>query len=187
MIFKTIHDIKVSSIVLGTDTFGTDTSEAESFALLDNFLELGGTTVDTARVYGCHYGGGDGISELTVGKWLASRKCRDRVVISTKCAHPPLDSMTTGRLSREEIESDIDASLRALGVDYIDILWLHRDDTSRSVEEIVDTLNLKLEGGALRPGKRLRTAHGQGWLCCKPAQVVRREECARLLRRPHAC
>ncbi len=150
MIFKTIHDIKVSSIVLGTDTFGTDTSEAESFALLDNFLELGGTTVDTARVYGCHYGGGDGISELTVGKWLASRKCRDRVVISTKCAHPPLDSMTTGRLSREEIESDIDASLRALGVDYIDILWLHRDDTSRSVEEIVDTLNLMVQKGKIR-------------------------------------
>lgn len=150
MIYKTIHDIKVSSIVLGTDTFGSDTSEAESFALLDKYFELGGNTVDTARVYGCHYGSGDGISEQTVGKWLASRKCRDKVVISTKCAHPPLDAMTTGRLSRQEIESDIDASLRALGVDCIDILWLHRDDTSRSVEDIIDTLDAMVQKGKIR-------------------------------------
>ena len=151
MIFKTVGDnIKVSSLALGADTFGTDTSEADSFLLMDQYFELGGNTIDTARVYGSHYGGGDGVSELTIGKWLSERKRRDKVIISTKCAHPPLDSMTTGRLSKQEIESDIDGSLRALGTDYIDILWLHRDDVSRSVEEIVDTLDEMVKKGKIR-------------------------------------
>lgn len=151
MIFKTVGDgIAVSSLALGTDTFGTDTSLADSFTLMDQYLDFGGNTIDTARVYGCHYGGGDGISEQTIGKWLSERKCRDKVILSTKCAHPPLDSMTTGRLSKQEIESDVDASLRALGTDYIDILWLHRDDADRSVEEIVDTLDELVKKGKIR-------------------------------------
>lgn len=123
MIFKTIHDIKVSSIVLGTDTFGTDTSESESFALLDSFLELGGTTVDTARVYGCHYGGGER-HQRAYGRQVArlAQVPRQGCHLDQMARTPPLDSMTTGAALPRRIESDIDAEpARSSGVDCIEL------------------------------------------------------------------
>ena len=81
MIYKTIQKLEVSSIVLGTDTFGSITSETDAFSLMDCYREFGGNTIDTARVYGCHNGCGCGVSEQTVGKWLADRKGRDKVCL----------------------------------------------------------------------------------------------------------
>lgn len=150
MIFKQVGDIKVSSVVLGTDAFGTSISEKDSFDLMDTYFELGGNTIDTARVYGCHHGGSCGASEQTIGRWMASRKCRSKIIISTKCAHPRIDTMNTGRLSEREIESDIDESLLALGTDYIDILWLHRDDMNRVADEIVNSLEKMVSKGKIR-------------------------------------
>lgn len=151
MIFKTFHsNIQVSQIVLGTDVYGTDVSEQTSFELMDRYVALGGNTLDTARVYGTNGFGTPSISELTIGKWLKARGGRDKLIISSKCAHPPVDHMDRSRLSAKEIEQDIDENLMALQTDYIDILWLHRDDTSVAVEGIVDTLNRMVQKGKIR-------------------------------------
>jgi len=150
MNFKNINDIKVSSVVLGSDSFGTIIDEKTAFSLMDKFCYLGGNTIDTARVYGAHFGGKIGDSEAVIGKWLAQRGKRDDVVISTKCAHPNLATMNISRLSKKEIEDDVDKSLQALGTDYIDILWLHRDDINVGANEITDTLDELVKKGKIR-------------------------------------
>ena len=145
MIYKSFgKNLNVSSIVLGCDVYGSDLSEKTSFELLDSYLSLGGNTIDTARMYG------NGASEQTIGKWLSERKCRDKVIISTKCAHPPVSDMKKSRLSAKEIFSDVDQSLLALNCDYIDILWLHRDDESLPVCNIIDSLNALVLAGKVR-------------------------------------
>lgn len=140
--------LEISRIMLGTDYFGTAVTEETAFALLDTFVEAGGNCVDTARVYAEWLPGGKGASETLVGKWMKSRGNRERIILSTKGGHPPLENMHCGRLSRRDIESDLDESLRALGTDCIDLYWLHRDEVSRPVEEIMETL-----GGLISKGK----------------------------------
>jgi len=151
MIFKTINnDIKTASIVLGTDIFGTGLPENDAIELIDQYVEMGGNTIDTARVYGTMTGSYMSKSEETVGAWLKSRGGRDNIVISTKCAHPPIGNMAQSRLSLAEIEQDIDESLISLQTDYIDIEWLHRDDLNVPVEGIIDALNGMVKKGKIR-------------------------------------
>lgn len=96
----TITDgLSVSPISLGTVSFGTGLSEADCFAQLDRYAQIG-NLIDTARVNGDWTPGPRGKSDRIIGKWLASRRCRDRVIISTKGGHPRLDSMNVPRLSR---------------------------------------------------------------------------------------
>lgn len=147
---KIIGRLKVSPVVLGTDVYGTVLSEKDAFAMLDNYTQLGGNTIDTARMYACWEPNGGGKSEETIGKWLKLRGGRDKTIISTKCAHPPIENMSMHRLDRAEILSDVDKSLLALGTDYIDILWLHRDDIGVEVECIIDTLNTLVKQGKIR-------------------------------------
>lgn len=130
----------VSIMGFGTVSLGTEISERDSFALLDAFVEMGGNLIDTARVYGDFAHFIPGGSEECIGRWLAARKNRSEILLSTKGAHPDLRSMHTPRMSKAEIESDLNDSLRALGTDYIDLYWLHRDDENRPVAEIVETL-----------------------------------------------
>lgn len=153
------QDICVSQIVLGTDVYGTDLPRADAFSLLDAYMAQGGNTLDTARMYG------KGVSEQTIGSWLKERKCRSKVILSSKCAHPPVSDMTCSRLSREEIESDVNESLQALGTDYIDILWLHRDDVQVPVSGIIDTLN-----GLVKQGK-IRCFGGSNWTAARFAEA----------------
>ena len=147
---KIIGGLQISPVVLGTDVYGTVVSEKDAFSLLNNYIELGGNTIDTARMYACWEPNGAGKSEQTIGKWLKQLGGRDQMIISTKCAHPPIENMSNHRLDRAEIFSDVDESLSALGTDYIDILWLHRDDVRVGVEGIVDTLNLLVKQGKIR-------------------------------------
>ncbi len=138
---------KISRIALGTDVYGSALDSGMSISLLDNYCELGGNVIDTASVYG---GEDEHISEKLIGKWLKSKHNRDKLFISTKGGHPKTSDMSISRLSRKEIESDIDNSLKNLGVDYIDIYWLHRDDASIAVSEIMDTLNTLVKKGKTR-------------------------------------
>ncbi|HIU48396.1 MAG TPA: aldo/keto reductase [Candidatus Avimonoglobus intestinipullorum] len=158
--------IELSQVVLGTDYFGTTRSREDSFRMMDAYTERGGNVLDTARVYGAWFPGGDGASERTVGAYVKERGLRHKIVISSKAGHPPLDDMHQGRLDRAEITADVDTGLLQLGTDYIDILWLHRDDVSKPVEEIIDTLDgLVKQGKILSYGasnwtaKRLREAN----------------------------
>lgn len=152
MLMKKINhtDLYLSSICLGTDDFGTTVEKKRAFDVLDYYHENGGNVLDTARVYASWIPGGAGMSEKTIGEWMKARGARNDIVISTKCAHPNLDSMQISRLSAEELESDVDQSLLALGVDCIDIMWLHRDDEKRPVSGIMDSLNRIVKKGKVR-------------------------------------
>lgn len=153
-------DLDISEVVLGSDYYGEGIDAGTAASFMDYFIEKGGNTIDTARLYT------GGRSEAVIGAYLKDRGIRDKIVISTKCAHPPLGNMQKSRLSREEIESDIDLSLSALCTDYIDLLWLHRDDKSIPVGGIVESLNEMVRKGKIRYfgasnwcGERLREAN----------------------------
>lgn len=144
---------EVSKLCLGTSSFGTGVSRENAFAQMDFFFGKGGNFFDSARVYADWVPGGHGASEKTLGAWIRERKLRDKVVISTKGAHPDLKTMHIPRMSPGEIRSDLGESLEALGTDYIDVYFLHRDDVSRPVEEILDTLEgCRKEGKVLHYG-----------------------------------
>lgn len=123
---------KVSRFVLGAGPMGDPLSEADSFALLDAFAAAGGNAIDTARIYA------DGKSEAVVGRWLNARSDRADFFLITKCAHP--DETKKHRLSKKDLDADIYTSLETLGLSYIDLLFLHRDDESVPVSDVIDGL-----------------------------------------------
>src|SRR5690554_6702746 len=108
--------LKVSELCLGTMTFGRETPEAESVAMLDAFVAAGGNFIDTADVYS--HGG----SEEILGRWLnAPGRQRDDFVVATKVRYPMGETPNATGLSRKHILSGITASLRRLQTDYIDL------------------------------------------------------------------
>ena len=140
-----------SVIGLGTMIFHPDT-QARDHALLDAFVDAGGTYVDTAEVYGAveeH-----GWSEMVIGEWLAARpERRDRIILATKglipgyCAplHPGGASIDPDR-----IHAAIEGSLARLKTDCLDIWMFHRDDPSLAVGPLVDALDEEVRAGRIR-------------------------------------
>ena len=158
--------LSVSPLCLGGTLFGNTITEAETFALLDRFVALGGNFIDTARIYSDWVPGELRRSERILGDWLRDRGHRSRLVLATKGAHPFIDSPTTPRSSTAEIRDDLEGSLRTLRTDVIDLYWLHRDDPSRPVGHFIDLLNTFLREGKIRAfgasnwtAARLRAAH----------------------------
>lgn len=139
-----ICDMELTNIVLGTDGYGERIPEETAIQLLDFYIHRGGNVIDTARLYT------GGLSEEIIGRYLQHTRARNKVYISTKCSHPPLEDMSHNRLDAESIENDIDTSLKALHIDTIDIVWLHRDDISVPVEPIIDALNNMIAKGKIR-------------------------------------
>lgn len=138
--------INSSKILLGTAYFGDTISSEESFKIMDKYVEMGGTHIDTARLYA------DGESEKVIAAWLKSRKPQG-VHVSTKGAFPDAKAPNVPRLSEKEVRYDLELSLAALECDRIEFYWLHRDDESRPVCEIVDYMNKFVnEGKILRFG-----------------------------------
>jgi len=139
-------DKPVSTLVLGTAFYRLDTKE-HWFDLLDAFLRLGGTAIDTARQYG--------ESEAVVGEWLQSRGVREEMVVITKCGHRdgklPADDLSA--MVREELE----ASLASLRTDCVDVYMLHRDNQSIPVAEIMDRLNIEIDS------RRVRALGASNW------------------------
>ena len=136
--------LKMSKFVFGGCSLTPMGNIENAFRALDRYMELGGNTIDTARVYG---GFESFDNEDIIGKWISSRRNRDKIILVTKGAHPPIGDMHSSRLSRECIFSDIDTSLRKLGVECVDIYFLHRDDPNMSVGEIIDTLDILVKQG----------------------------------------
>ncbi len=134
---------KSSRILLGTAYFGDGISEEDSFGIMDAYVAMGGTHIDTARLYA------DGKSEEIVGKWVRERKAFD-IQVSTKGGFPKADAPEVGRLSESEIREDLDKSLKATGFDCIDFYWLHQDDEKREAGEIIETLNALVKEGKIR-------------------------------------
>lgn len=130
-------------IILGSTAFGMDELLDKSFEHMDAYRSFGGNWIDTARVYGRMLGD----SERAIGAWLRERKCRDEIIIGTKGGHPPFENMHSGRLDRENLRFDMEESLSNLGVSGVDVYYLHRDDVSRPVGDILETLNGFVEEG----------------------------------------
>ncbi len=142
--------LAVSALCLGSADMGTKIERQLSFQLLDAFLDAGGNFIDTAAVYSDWVAGERNRVEKLLGEWLVSSGKRQQIVLATKGAHPELSSMHISRLSQADIAHDILTSLKNLHTDQIDLYWLHRDDTSRPVAEIIDTLNQHVHEGHIR-------------------------------------
>jgi len=134
---------EVSALALGAMLFGTATDEATSFAVLDRFVEAGGTFIDTSDNYAFwHNGDMGGQSEELLGRWLRSRDAYDRVVIATKLGARPLAPGTgyidnPEGLSAKAIRTAVEGSLERLGVERLDLLYAHIEDRAVPVEETV--------------------------------------------------
>lgn len=143
--------LQVSPICLGTGEIGTSIANEEAFQLLDSYIEHGGKFLDTAHNYGDWVKDAPrSASEKTIGDWMQARGNRDEIILATKGAHWHLDAPEVPRLSRQDIEDDLNGSLEALRTDHIDLYWLHRDDTARPVEDILETLNAQVQAGKIR-------------------------------------
>lgn len=154
----------VSSLCLGTMTFGKESTEEVSHAQLDRFVERGGNFVDTANVYS------RGVSEEIVGRWLQNRPgARDQVVIATKGRFAMGEGPNDVGLSRVGLTRALDASLRRLQVDSVDLYQAHAWDALTPLEE-----TLRFFDDAVRAGK-IRYAgvsNFLGWQLQKAAMLT---------------
>ncbi len=141
--------IEVAPLVLGGNVFGWTVDEAASHRLLDAFVAGGFNAIDTADVYSRWIPGHKGgESETVIGSWLRARGQRDRVVIATKCG---MDMGGDHKgLSKRWIAEAVEASLRRLGTDYIDLYQAHADDASTPLEETLGAYAELVRGGKVR-------------------------------------
>lgn len=137
--------IRVSPLGLGTMTFGAETDEADAVAQLDRYRESGGTFIDTADVYG----GGE--SERIIGRWLADRGHNDMIVATKGRFAPPVGSSGA---SRRALVRSVDASLDRLGVEAIDLYFVHGWDDDTPVDDTLRTLSDLIAAGKI---------HNVGW------------------------
>jgi aryl-alcohol dehydrogenase (NADP+) len=162
--------LSVSRLCLGTMTFGLQCDEAESIAILDAAAEGGIDFLDTADVYPL---GGDkdtvGRTEEIVGRWLKGK--RERYILATKCVGRMGPKPWNQGMSRKHILDAIDASLKRLGTDYVDLYQLHGYDPTTPLDEAIDALDTVVRTGKARyvgvsnwPAYRLARAIGRGEL-----------------------
>lgn len=148
-------DLDVSAISLGCAEFGGGTAESDAFDLLDRYVDGGGNFIDTASFYGRWLDNSENYSESVIGRWMKARGNRASIVVGTKGGHPEFSPgfetrPLVHRLSRADIASDLDESLRHLGTDYIDLYWLHYDDPARPVADMIETLEENARAGKIR-------------------------------------
>ncbi|MEW6045075.1 MAG: aldo/keto reductase [Bacillota bacterium] len=155
--------LKVSELCLGTMTFGREASEDESIRMLDRFAEAGGNFIDTANVYA------GGVSEEILGRWLRGKR-RDDYVIATKVRFPMGGGPNDAGLGRKHIIQALDASLRRLGTDYVDLYQVHCWDPATPLEETLSTLDHVVRQGKVR---YLGASNYSGWQLQKAIDVAR--------------
>jgi aryl-alcohol dehydrogenase-like predicted oxidoreductase len=167
MRFRTLGQsgCSVSVLALGTMTFGSETDEAASHAQLDKFFDVGGNLIDTADVYS----GGE--SESIIGRWLGkqSPEVRDQAVIATKGRFPTGGGPNDVGLSRRHLMRAIDASLRRLGIECIDLYQVHAYDPLTPIEETLRALD-----DAVRAGKAhyVGLSNFTGWQVQKVVDIA---------------
>ena len=170
-------DLAVSRICLGTMTWGRQNSEAQAFEQMDFALDQGVNFFDTAELYsGPPSEETYGATERIIGNWFKSRGNRDQVILASKIAcknvagqNPPVDYMRSGamRLDRANVRAAVDASLKRLQTDYIDLYQVHwperrsnffgrlgyeheNGDTSTPIAETLDALDEQVKAGKIR-------------------------------------
>ncbi len=136
-------NLQVSEACLGAMTFGKETNEADSHSIMDYFVEQGGNFIDTANMYS------KGASETIVGNWLKNRKRKD-LVIATKMYWPMSDAPDAKGSNKKQITREIEASLKRLNTDYVDLYYMHFWDSETPLEETYSALNDLVKQGKIR-------------------------------------
>jgi aryl-alcohol dehydrogenase-like predicted oxidoreductase len=155
--------LRVSELCLGAMTFGREASEESSYQMLDRYVDAGGNFIDTANVYG------DGVSEEIVGRWLRGKN-REEVVIATKVRFRMGPGTNDIGLSRKHILANLDASLRRLGTDYVDLYQMHMWDPNTPLEETLSTFDGLVRSGKVR---YLGASNVTGWMLQKAIDLSR--------------
>jgi aryl-alcohol dehydrogenase-like predicted oxidoreductase len=141
--------MQVSRLCLGTMTFGLQCDEPTSFAILDRAAEAGVTFLDTADVYPL---GGTldsvGRTEQIVGKWLRGK--RDRFIVATKCGGRTGPAPWQQGTSRKHVLDAVDASLKRLGTDYVDLYQIHHHDPGTPSDETLEAFDTVVRSGRAR-------------------------------------
>lgn len=156
--------LRVSELCLGAMTFGRETEKEDSFRIMDRFVEAGGNFIDTADVYT------GGASEDIVGQWLKGKN-RDDLVIATKVRFAMGGGPNDVGLSRKHILAGVEASLRRLGTDYIDLYQVHAWDPKTPLEETLSTLNELVRQGVVR---YIGASNFRGWQLQKAVDTSKR-------------
>ncbi|MBW6522572.1 aldo/keto reductase [Sphingomonas sp. RHCKR47] len=142
-------DLKIAPLVLGGNVFGWTADRDASFAVLDAFVDGGGTMIDTADVYSAWVPGhSGGESETMIGEWLRASGKRDRVQIATKVGMLPGDGGE--KLAPARIAAACDASLQRLGTDHIDLYFAHQDDEATPQNAVAEAFAKLVEAGKVR-------------------------------------
>ena len=141
--------LHIAPLAFGGNVFGWTTDESTSFALLDAFVAAGFNFIDSADVYSrWHPGNQGGESEVILGKWLKARGNRDKVIVATKLGIEMGPGMKG--LSRSYMMQAVEASLRRLQTDYIDLYQSHRDDPDTPIEETLSAYAELIKQGKVR-------------------------------------
>ena len=139
--------LAVSPLALGTMTFGTarwGSAEATSRAVFNAYLEAGGNFIDTADVYS------GGRCEEMLGQFIAERATRDSVVIATKSGFSTGQGLHTGGNGAKQMHSALEASLKRLRTDHVDMFWVHVWDSVTPAEELLETMSQLIRAGKAR-------------------------------------
>ena len=134
----------VSTLCLGSMTFGKESDEPTAHRQLDRFVAAGGTFIDTANVYQ------HGVAEEMIGRWLAGHNHRDDLVIATKARMPMGDGPNDVGLSRQHLMRAVEDSLRRLQTDHIDLYQMHCWDALTPLEETLAALDDLVHAGKVR-------------------------------------
>jgi aryl-alcohol dehydrogenase (NADP+) len=167
--------LSVSRLCLGTMTFGVQCDEKQSFAIMDTSAEGGIDFLDTADVYPL---GGDrstvGRTEEIVGRWLKGK--RHDYILATKCVGPMGPKPWEQGMSRKHVLDSIDASLRRLGTDYVDLYQLHGYDAATPIDEALAALDTVVSSG------KARYVGVSNWMAHRLARALGRSEVKNLVR-----
>ncbi len=160
--------VKVSALCMGTMTFGREADEETSEAMFHRCREVGINFFDTANVYA------GGRSEKILGRLIAD--CRDEIVLATKAGFPTGDDVNAQGLSRRHLTLAVEASLKRLGTDRIDLFYVHRFDPNTPMEETLRALDdLVHQGKILYPA----VSNWAAWQIAKALGISERERLAR--------
>ena len=157
-----VSGLKVSKLWLGTMMFGDQTTEAEAANIVAASFDAGLNAIDTADVYA----GGE--SERITGRLIAAQ--RDHWVLATKLANPTGPGPNQRGLSRRHIMQAVDASLARLGTDWIDVLYLHREDPTTPLEETLTAVAQLIERGKVH---HFGVSNYRAWRVARVAEMCR--------------
>lgn len=167
--------LSVSRLCLGTGTFGKQTNEAESFRIFDTAADAGVNFIDTADIYPGGAGPDEvGSAEEITGRWLKGK--RSRFILGTKAGGPTGPSPWDQGSSRKHLLDAIDASLRRLNTDYVDLYQLHIDDAATPLDETVEALDVIVRSG------KARHVGVSNFLAYRLARAIGRQDTLRLAR-----